>query len=545
MDADWQNINSTDVAQWLESKGLGSFSQKIIDASDAESVDDFKLFDEAMVEEVVAAAELKVVSAKKFRLAIAELHGETDAAASPTAYQLSLEPRVAPAIALPVEVPAVPAQAVCLEECVAICIDRSGSMGSPFAEITLNVVKGETKNSVSQRTRMEAVKAMFYAFRDRVESAGLKGSHQLGLFQFDNSIERMLDLTPKLDQFEAIVDDIMPGGQTAIYSSILAAARMLEQQFQVDSGVDLRILVLTDGQNNTGIAPESALEAVNKIGAVVDAIIVGDRPDSNLRKIVNATGGDCYQISNLGEGFELLESEAVVSLKARRGGAEKPAFKEREAVNFSSILEKTLTSGSSVPRAQALASDFTSKAVVDVTAIDTSALQNLSTAATKRIMSEIKQVANSSAGEGVHIFPSPDTLNFWRALIEGPAGSPFEGGVFLLNVIIPDSYPFSAPQIVFETPVYHCNVSDSGKICLDLLQDRWNPSLTVPKALEAVRVMLSSPDTNDALRQWIAELTIAYQNSNGADTRYLDKAQESTSQHAALSVEDWKKKWKC
>merc|ERR1712032_678180 len=94
-----------------------------------------------------------------------------------------------------------------IQECVAICIDRSGSMGAPFAEITLNVVKGETKDSVAERTRMEAVKAMFYAFRDRVESVG-NHTHQLGLLQFDHAVEQLLDLTPELDQFEAIVDDM-------------------------------------------------------------------------------------------------------------------------------------------------------------------------------------------------------------------------------------------------------------------------------------------------------------------------------------------------
>merc|ERR1712048_794626 len=123
----------------------------------------------------------------------------------------------------------------------------------------------------------------------------------------------------------------------------------------------------------------------------------------------------------------------------------------------------------------------------------------------------------------------------------GPQGSPFEGGVFVLNVVIPDTYPFRAPQITFETAVYHCNVSDSGKICLAMIQEDWNPSLSVPKALEAIRMMLSSPDTDNSLRQWIAELTIAHRKSNGADTRYVEKARESTVQHAACTVAEWKK----
>merc|ERR1712117_344747 len=119
--------------------------------------------------------------------------------------------------------------------------------GAPFNEVTLEVVKG----AVNQRTRMEAVKAMFYAFRDRVDSVSC-GTHQLGLVQFDDRIERLLDLTPRLDRFEAIVDDMEKRGQTAIYSSIVEAAGMLQKHFDVDSQTDLRILALTDGQNNTG-----------------------------------------------------------------------------------------------------------------------------------------------------------------------------------------------------------------------------------------------------------------------------------------------------
>jgi ubiquitin-conjugating enzyme E2 D/E len=110
---------------------------------------------------------------------------------------------------------------------------------------------------------------------------------------------------------------------------------------------------------------------------------------------------------------------------------------------------------------------------------------------------------------------------------------------------MPSDYPFSPPRITFETPVYHCNVSDSGKICLDILQDKWSPNLSVPKCLEAIRLMLKEPDTDNSLRQWIAELTLAYKKSNGADNRYIEKAVECTRNDASLSVADWKAKWGC
>lgn len=562
---EWEHVGVKDsISDFLNSKGLGQYAAKIIEVTGADSLDDLKLIDASMMEEIINAAELKLISAKKFRLAVAELRGEvTSAKASPKAQVQGQAQAQVPvsdsassagyASQQPPEAKHQKTSEEAVQECVAICIDRSGSMGSPFNEVTLNVVKGETKNSIAQRTRMEAVKVMFYAFRDRVESVG-NGKHELGLIQFDDHVEQLLDITSRLDHFESIVDDMEKRGMTSIYSAIVKAAQMLEKRFQKDSQVDLRVLVLTDGQNNTGVSPAEALEAVNQIGATVDAIIVGDRPDANLRRIVNATGGECYQINDLGEGFELLEAEGVVSLRARRGGTDKPPFTPREKVDFDAISEKTMTRGTAVQRAPVLANDFATKTVVGVASIvDSNAKMPSSDGgpSLKRVLMELKQVASGAtgiwmhSGEGIHVFPAPDNVNFWRVLIEGPPASPFEGGVFAINVIIPTNYPFQAPQIMFETPVYHCNVSDSGKVCLDILQDKWNPALSVPKCLEAIRIMLKDPDTDNSLRQWIAELTLAHQKSNGADTRYFDKASEHTRQEASLSVDDWKQKWGC
>lgn len=535
------------VTVFLEYHGLGKFAEKIIEVTDAVTVEDLKLLDDALLTEVIAAAELKLISAKKLRLAVAELRGEAVAPSSPTASPGS-EAMIAAGKSSTASVspnavegakeaaPAMP------QECVAICIDRSGSMGSPFRELTLNVVKGESKDPIAQRTRMEAVKVMFYAFRDRVESVG-NGRHELGLIQFDDKVERMLDVTARLDLFETIVDDIEKRGQTAIYSSIIEAVQMLQNRFHEDSQTDLRIVALTDGQNNTGAGPEEALEAANRIGAVVDAIIVGDRPDANLCKIVNATGGECYQINDLGEGFELLEAEGVVSLRARRGGADKPRFERRGPVDFGTLSEKGLTRGTAVQRAPALAQDHVRQAVVDVASCVKSA-PTTGSASAKRVLKELEQVA-SKAGEGVHVFPAPGALNFWRVLIEGPPDSPFEGGVFALSVEIPESYPFQPPKITFETPIYHCSVSDSGKICLAILHDQWSPGNSVSKCLDEIRGMMKDADTDMSLRQWIAELTLAHRKSNGTDTRYYDQARESTRQEASMTIADWRQKWGC
>jgi len=78
---EWQDVamvsaTSTAVA-WLESQGLSKYAAKIVEVTDAETVDDLKLVDAAMADEVVKAADLKLVTAKKFREALAELRGES------------------------------------------------------------------------------------------------------------------------------------------------------------------------------------------------------------------------------------------------------------------------------------------------------------------------------------------------------------------------------------------------------------------------------------------------------------------------------------
>ena len=86
----------------------------------------------------------------------------------------------------------------------------------------------------------------------------------------------------QLAKFESIVDDLNPAGGTKIYDAISAGCNMLQPMFKSHPNADLRVLVLTDGESCGGMSASSVLPRIYRIGAVVDAIIVGDRPDPNL-----------------------------------------------------------------------------------------------------------------------------------------------------------------------------------------------------------------------------------------------------------------------
>jgi ubiquitin-protein ligase len=58
-------------------------------------------------------------------------------------------------------------------------------------------------------------------------------------------------------------------------------------------------------------------------------------------------------------------------------------------------------------------------------------------------------------------------------------GSPYEGGVFVLEVTLPNDYPFRPPKVKFATKIYNPSVSKSGNVSIDILRNYWSPALTI------------------------------------------------------------------
>ncbi|KAE8740403.1 hypothetical protein FOCC_FOCC014082 [Frankliniella occidentalis] len=87
----------------------------------------------------------------------------------------------------------------------------------------------------------------------------------------------------------------------------------------------------------------------------------------------------------------------------------------------------------------------------------------------------------------------------WRGAIEGPVGSSYEGGLFNLDIIIPDDYPLSPPKVTMLTKIYHPNISSSGYICISILKRRsddgqWVSGTTLPMLMVALQSLLSDPN---------------------------------------------------
>ncbi|ETO27438.1 Ubiquitin-conjugating enzyme family protein [Reticulomyxa filosa] len=101
-------------------------------------------------------------------------------------------------------------------------------------------------------------------------------------------------------------------------------------------------------------------------------------------------------------------------------------------------------------------------------------------------------------GSGVEAETVGKDMQHWIGRLIGPKDTPYEGGIFTVDIQIPDQYPFSPPKCTFNTRVWHPNISSqTGAICLDILKDQWSPAMTIRTVLLSLQALLCAPEPDD------------------------------------------------
>jgi len=114
----------------------------------------------------------------------------------------------------------------------------------------------------------------------------------------------------------------------------------------------------------------------------------------------------------------------------------------------------------------------------------------------RRLLRDFKQVT-ANAPEGISASPVGDNLFKWTAIVLGPPDTPWEGGVWKLDMSFLPDYPQTPPVVRFCSEMFHPNVFQDGQICLDLLRGPgWSPSYDVCAVLLAIQSLLADPDTH-------------------------------------------------
>ena len=81
----------------------------------------------------------------------------------------------------------------------------------------------------------------------------------------------------------------------------------------------------------------------------------------------------------------------------------------------------------------------------------------MASVASKRLFQEYKHLTTDPP-DGITAGPvNEDDLFIWEALIQGPEGTPYEGGIFPAELKFPKDYPLMPPTMRFLGPVWHPN----------------------------------------------------------------------------------------
>ncbi|KAG0153963.1 hypothetical protein PDIDSM_1342 [Penicillium digitatum] len=129
--------------------------------------------------------------------------------------------------------------------------------------------------------------------------------------------------------------------------------------------------------------------------------------------------------------------------------------------------------------------------------------------AMKRLGDEIRAYDNVENETFLFLRPVNDeNLLHWEAVLKGPAGSAYEGGLWHLSIEIPPKYPFAPPTIIFTNKILHPNIDfNEGKICLSVLtSEHWTPAGNLETTLRAIQQLLTDPNPDSPLNVEISVL---------------------------------------
>ncbi|GAB2295638.1 Ubiquitin-conjugating enzyme E2 22 [Dionaea muscipula] len=133
--------------------------------------------------------------------------------------------------------------------------------------------------------------------------------------------------------------------------------------------------------------------------------------------------------------------------------------------------------------------------------------ENLPPNVVKQLAKELKNLYETPP-EGIKVGVNDDDFSTIYADIEGPAGTPYENGVFRMKLILSRDFPQSPPKGYFLTKIFHPNIATNGEICVNTLKKDWSPGLGLRHVLLVVRCLLIEPFPESALNEQAGKMLL-------------------------------------
>jgi len=132
---------------------------------------------------------------------------------------------------------------------------------------------------------------------------------------------------------------------------------------------------------------------------------------------------------------------------------------------------------------------------------------SLSPAIQLRLLREIRSLT-ATPPDGIRVLLKEDNITTIMADIEGPVGTPFDGGLFRVRLALSQDFPASPPKGFFVTRIFHPNVGSIGEICVNTIKRDWNPNHGLQHILMVIRCLLIEPNPASALNEEAGKLLL-------------------------------------
>ena len=92
-----------------------------------------------------------------------------------------------------------------------------------------------------------------------------------------------------------------------------------------------------------------------------------------------------------------------------------------------------------------------------------------------------------------------DDLTHYLGVIYGTGI--YDGGRFVVEIFLHRTFPFTPPEVVWHTRIWHPNFTDEvpARICESALSKDWKPNMHVVSVIESLKNLLASPNPDDPL----------------------------------------------
>ncbi|THV45596.1 hypothetical protein BGAL_0471g00060 [Botrytis galanthina] len=384
------------------------------------------------------------------------------------------------------------------DEAIVICLDKSISMQASLGNNWIG------NGQVNTLNRFDEAKQVFRNVVSRLSAYHL--NVHVGLVTFGSKAEQEAQIYPISKEFKNKLENTQATDhRTSLFDALsVAHSRLVSHQEQYpESKMKLRIIALTDGEDNSSVSTaEETREMLYNDDIVLDSIVIGGSSSEDLFKISKYTGGYAFKPTSRMLLFQTFLLEPFLDILARPDIVKIPLDdyesslpKEADMTtvhDFPPCRPHQLQDGGFVSLDAAtrqLAGK--SSSLLEISRMSASA--EPANGSTGRLFLDEMRLMIANPHSSMDVYVSEVDMAFWKIVMSGPASTAYSEGTFALFVHMTNTYPQKAPAVRFITPVLHPNVSKHGRICHEIFDDGWKSSFHIHDILKTIFTLFENP----------------------------------------------------